>query len=223
MGQLGRTYPRFCRNGIINFSNIFDFFLRGPWLHKFFFWSYRNHSVCSYSRPYRPKRCYCGWLPIYVTGWLSIYICMSHFRVPTPFPQWPSHPLWSLLFRKANHFTMITLNILFDKSPGNVQSRFRRPLNFSANVTHAHCILGSSRKTHIGMQSRRSISVVCWKFGTNVMQIAKFLKFQVGIISLDSQDPRILEICNKSRATGWFIRSCVSLLSEQFRACCVGY
>ena len=30
--------------------------------------------------------------------------------------------------------------------PGNVQSRFRCPLNFSASVTHAHCMLGSLRK-----------------------------------------------------------------------------
>ena len=33
----------------------------------------------------------------------------------------------------------------------------------------------------------------------NVMQIVKFLNFQVGIISLDSQDPRILEMCKKCR------------------------
>ena len=31
------------------------------------------------------------------------------------------------------------------------------------------------------------------------MQIVKFLKFKVGIISLDSQDPRILEMCEKCR------------------------
>ena len=41
----------------------------------------------------------------------------------------------------------------------------------------------------------------------NVMQIVKFLNFQVGIISLDSQDPRILEMC-EGHATGRFIRSC---------------
>ena len=61
-----------------------------------------------------------------------------------------------------------------------MQSRFRRPLNFSASVTHAHCILGSSRKL-------TSIE-------TKYMQI---LKFQVGIISLDSQDPRIFEMLEK--------------------------
>ena len=98
------------------------------------------------------------------------------------------------------------------------KSRFRRPINFSASVTHAHCNLWSSRKTHI--DRRRCTSVVCWKFGTNVMQLIKFLKFQVGIISLDSQDPRILEIlarsCVEGPATGWFIRSCVSLLSVQW-------
>ena len=40
----------------------------------------------------------------------------------------------------------------------------------------------------------------------NVMQIIKFLKFQVGIISLDSQDPRILEMCKKcQRPCEWTI------------------
>ena len=34
---------------------------------------------------------------------------MSRRRVPTSFPQWPSHPLWGLLFKKANHFMMTTL------------------------------------------------------------------------------------------------------------------
>ena len=33
----------------------------------------------------------------------------------------------------------------------------------------------------------------------NVMQVVKFFNFQVGIISLDSQDPRILEMCKKCR------------------------
>ena len=41
----------------------------------------------------------------------------------------------------------------------------------------------------------------------NVMQIVKSLKFQVGIISLDSQDPRILEMGKKSslRPYNWTI------------------
>ena len=46
----------------------------------------------------------------------------------------------------------------------------------------------------------------------------QILKFQVGIISLDSQDPRVLEMLEKCRieglATGRLIRSCVSILSE---------
>ena len=42
---------------------------------------------------------------------LSICISMSHRRVPTLFPQWPSRPLWGLFFEKTNHFTMTTLNI----------------------------------------------------------------------------------------------------------------
>ena len=39
---------------------------------------------------------------------------MSRCRVPTSFPQWPSHTLWCLLFKKANHYTMTTLNIRSD-------------------------------------------------------------------------------------------------------------
>ena len=72
-----------------------------------------------------------------------------------------------------------------------MQSRIRRPLNLSASVTHAHCILGSSRKTSIEKESLAQT----W----NVMQIVKFLKFQLGIISLDSEDPQILEMCKKCR------------------------
>ena len=51
-----------------------------------------------------------GWL----AGWLSIYICMSLRGVPTSFPECPSRPLWGRLFKKANHFTMTTLNIRSD-------------------------------------------------------------------------------------------------------------
>ena len=58
------------------------------------------------------------WLGAYISnwlaGWLSGYISMTRRRVPTLFPQWPSHPLWCLLFKKANHFTMTTLNIRSD-------------------------------------------------------------------------------------------------------------
>ena len=34
----------------------------------------------------RPKRCVCGWVPIYVCIYLSIHISMSRRRVPTSFP-----------------------------------------------------------------------------------------------------------------------------------------
>ena len=49
----------------------------------------------------------CNWL----ASWLSGYISMFRRRVPTSFPQWPPRPLCSLFFKKANHFTMTTLNI----------------------------------------------------------------------------------------------------------------
>ena len=113
---------------------------------------------------------------------------MSRRRIPTSFPQWPSHPLWGLLFKKANHFTMTTLIMNIRSDPmatWECAKQFRRPLNFSASVTHAHCILGSSHR------SRRCTSAVCLKFGINVMQLELFY------ILPDSQDPRILEICKK--------------------------
>ena len=55
-----------------------------------------------------------GCLYMYLARWLSGYISMSRRRVPTSFPQWPSHPLWCLLFKKANHSAMTTLNICSD-------------------------------------------------------------------------------------------------------------
>ena len=56
----------------------------------------------------------CNCLAIWLAGWLSGYISMSRRRVPTSFPQWSSHPLWCLLFKKVNHFTMTVLNIRSD-------------------------------------------------------------------------------------------------------------
>ena len=40
-----------------------------------------------------------GFLYMFLSGYISI----SRRRVPTSFPQWPSRPLWGLLFKKANH------------------------------------------------------------------------------------------------------------------------
>ena len=95
-----------------------------------------------------------GWLPIYVTGWLragwlAIFACLFvGFR---PRFQSAHHaPSEVSCLERQTTLRVITLNIRSDQwSPGNVQSRFRCPLNFSASVTHAHCILRSSRKTHI--------------------------------------------------------------------------
>ena len=71
---------------------------------------------------------------------------MSRGRVPTSFPQWHLAPS-EVSFKKANHFTMTTLNIRSDPMANwECATQFRPPLNFSANVTHAHCILGSSKK-----------------------------------------------------------------------------
>ena len=73
----------------------------------------RGLLVCRAKKALRPKRCYCGSVPIYVTGYLAGYISVSRRRVLTSFPQWPSHLLWCLLFKKANHF-LTTLNIRSD-------------------------------------------------------------------------------------------------------------
>ena len=54
------------------------------------------------------------WLGSFTCFYLSIYISMSRRSVPTSFPQWPSRPLLALLFKKANHFVMTTLNIRSD-------------------------------------------------------------------------------------------------------------
>ena len=44
---------------------------------------------------------------------LSVWLSVCR-RIPTSFPQSPSHPLWGLLFKKAIHFTMTTFNIRSD-------------------------------------------------------------------------------------------------------------
>ena len=124
----------------------------------------------------------------YVTGWLAIYLSVFACLVVGFRPRFHSGhlapPEVSCLKRKTTLQWPQWIFALIQWPPGNVQRRFKRPLNFSASITHVHCILVSSRKTSIQTES---------------LQIVKFLKFQVGIISLDSQDPRILEMCKKCR------------------------
>ena len=144
----------------------------------------------------------------YICNWLSIYLAIFLCLVIGFWPCFHGDHLVPSEVSCLKRQTTLRIFALIQWPPGNVQSRFRRPLNFSANITHVHCILGSSRKTLIEVESLAQT----W----NVMQIVKFLKFQVGIISLDSQDPQILE-CARSiegHATGQFIRSCVSLSSD---------
>ena len=74
-------------------------------------------------------------------------------------------------------------------------------ISFFANLLHYILSEALYTKTNGGSMIACQLSSVCKKiekefFGTNVMQI---VKSQVGIISLDSQDPRILEICKKAR------------------------
>ena len=64
-----------------------------------------------------------------------------------------SRPL-SLLFKKANS----EYSLLIQRPPGNVQSRFRRPLNFSASVTHAHCIFGGALRRRSLLQPGHRVS-----------------------------------------------------------------
>ena len=54
-----------------------------------------------------------GCLHMYLAGWLSGYISMSRRRVPTSFPQWPSHALCNCLVKKINQGTdVLTHNCL---------------------------------------------------------------------------------------------------------------
>ena len=57
---------------------------------------------------------------------------MSRRRVPTSFPQWPSHSLWGFLFKKANHFKMTTLNIRSDL----IENKSDGAEEFLAQVTY---------------------------------------------------------------------------------------
>ena len=120
-------------------------------------------------RPYRPKRCYCGWVPIYVTGWLAIwlYFCLVvGFR-----PRFHS-----------GHLAPSEVSCLKRQTTlQNVQSRFRCPLNFSTSVMHAHCILGSSRKTHIDRDDVHRINVMQksskLELFYQIVKIHEFLKY----------------------------------------------
>ena len=63
-------------------------------------------------------------------------------------------------------------------------------------------------KENLHRSIQRGTSVVAESLAQmHVIQMVKFLKFQVGIISLDSQDPQILEICKKlcQRPSLWTI------------------
>ena len=164
------------------------------------------------------------WLGAYICNWLGIwvsgYIAMSGRRIPTSFPQWPSHPLWCLLCKKANHFTMTTLNIRSDpmatwECAKQVQASPQLLGKHNACALHFRELKKNSHQSTRCTSERPIRSLSCMQL-LKVGQNAE--KFQVGIILPDSQDPRILEICKKVKgiegpATGRFIRGCVSLLS----------
>ena len=102
------------------------------------------------------------WLGVYIcnwlSGWLVIFLCLVvGFR-----PRFHSGHLTpsgvSCLKRQTTLRWLHWIFALIQWPHGNVQNRLRRPLNFSANVTHAHCILGSSRKlTSINMMYIHSL------------------------------------------------------------------
>ena len=57
----------------------------------------------------------------------------------------------------------------------------RRPLNFSASVTHAHCILGSSRKTRIDPDDDDvHLQFAELELLYQIVKIHKFLNMQEG-------------------------------------------
>ena len=77
---LSKPFLGFCKYGLINFSNILDFFFRGLGLHKLFFWRFRNHSVCFLSRGKL-------WLKF-----LASHLWRIRFSFPRPiFTQWIPH------------------------------------------------------------------------------------------------------------------------------------
>ena len=88
MTLLSKPFPGFCEYGLINFSNILDFFFWGLGLHKLFFWRFRNHSVCFLSRGKL-------WLKFLASRMLRI-----RFSFPRPiFTQWILHVEFKLNLR----------------------------------------------------------------------------------------------------------------------------
>ena len=103
---------------------------------------------------------------------------MFRRRVRTSFQRSHLPPPPSVMFKKANHLRWIFA--LFQWQPGNVQRRFKHPLNRNACALH----FKELKKTHhttanvfssIKSDGRDHIyrSVVRWKIGTNVMEIVK--------------------------------------------------
>ena len=91
------------------------------------------------------KRCYCGCVPIYVSIYLPIYLSMFLCLVVGFRPRFHSGHLAPSEFScSKRQTTLTTLNI---RSDPKATWEYAKSPNFSASVTHAHWILGRSRKT----------------------------------------------------------------------------
>ena len=136
----------------------------------------------------------------------------------------------SFLFYTLFHVMWTTVN--FNRSHSGMVSPFVASLlpTPPQRVTHEHWILGGPRN-----KTRRK-DTVCWNFDRNVMQIAPQVPRSPGALYCEPivKMKRPMDLWSESStnswniqqvegtATGRFFRSCVSLLSEQFRLhfCC---
>ena len=105
----------------------------------------------------RPKRCYCGWVPIYVSIYLPI-VChlyfLSRHRVATSFSQFLSRPLCNCLVKKI-------------KQDADV-------------FTHKHTQLPASSFSIMCSQARITRLIILTGSNNNKIKIAEYGQLAVG-------------------------------------------
>ena len=79
---------------------------------------------------------------------------------------------------------------------GICKTDFRPPLNFSASVTHAHCILGSSRKIHIDQEDVH-LQFAELELFYQIVKMHEFLNRQEGQRRQRQTEPVVLDTIKK--------------------------
>ena len=154
-----------------------------------------------------------GCLYMYLAGYLAIFLSRRRFR-----PRFHSGHLAPSEVSRSKRQTTLRLTTLNIHSDPMVTWERANQVRASPQLLGKRnaCALHFRELKKNSHRSRYICSLM------KVWHKCDAEKFEVGIILPNSQDPRILEIYKKVKvvegpATGRFIRSCVSLLSEADR------